>query len=48
MNENREKLKEENPTLSVTELAKKAGEVWREIKDKSVSFSLPSNNKVYI
>lgn len=37
MSENREKLKEEYPSLSMTELAKKAGEVWRELKDKTVS-----------
>ncbi|KAK6629914.1 hypothetical protein RUM43_003735 [Polyplax serrata] len=35
MSENREKLKEEYPSLSMTELAKKAGEVWRELKDKT-------------
>lgn len=40
MSENREKLKEENPSLSITELAKKAGEVWRELKNKTVSFYL--------
>ena len=40
MNENRDKLKEEYPNLQMTELAKKAGEVWRELKDKTVSFVL--------
>lgn len=36
MNENREKIKEQNPKLSITEIAKKGGEMWRELKDKSV------------
>ena len=36
LNENRNKLKEEYPSLSLTELTKKAGELWKEeIKDKS-------------
>lgn len=37
MNENREKIKEQFPNLSITEMAKKGGELWRELKDKSVS-----------
>jgi structure-specific recognition protein 1 len=39
MNENRSKLKEEFPGISVTELTKKAGERWKEVSDKSVSSS---------
>lgn len=36
MSENRDKIKEKYPNLSITELAKKGGELWRELKDKSV------------
>ncbi len=36
MNENREKIKKEHPGLSVTEFGKKAGELWKELEDKSV------------
>ena len=35
MNENREKIKKDNPGLSMTEMTKKAGEIWRDMKDKS-------------
>jgi len=35
MNENREKVKTEHPGLSLPEFAKKAGELWRELSDKS-------------
>jgi structure-specific recognition protein 1 len=36
MNENREKIKKENPGISLTEVTKKAGELWKEkVKDKS-------------
>ncbi|CAG0923330.1 unnamed protein product [Notodromas monacha] len=31
LNENREKIKSKNPGISVTELTKKAGEMWREM-----------------
>ena len=34
-NENRENIKKDNPGLSLTEVAKKAGELWKEVKDKS-------------
>lgn len=37
MNENREALKKKHPDLSLAEFGKKAGELWREMKDKSVS-----------
>lgn len=37
MNENREKIKAQNPDLSVTEIGKKAGELWKALDDKSVS-----------
>ena len=35
MNENREKIKKENPGLSVAEFGKKAGELWKGLGDKS-------------
>lgn len=36
LNEQREQFKRENPNISVTEIAKKGGEMWREMKDKSI------------
>ena len=45
LNENRGKIKSENPGISFTEISKKGGELWRELSDKSVSifiFSLQS------
>lgn len=36
LNETREQIKRENPNISVTEIAKKGGEMWRELKDKSI------------
>lgn len=36
LNENREEIKRENPNVKVTEIAKRGGELWRELKDKSV------------
>lgn len=33
--ENREQIKRENPGIKVTEIAKKGGELWRAMKDKS-------------
>lgn len=38
LNSAREQIKSENPGLKVTEVAKKGGEIWRSMKDKSVSF----------
>ncbi|XP_018329457.1 FACT complex subunit Ssrp1 [Agrilus planipennis] len=35
LNEMREKIKEDNPGIKVTEIAKKGGEMWKEIKNKS-------------
>lgn len=35
LNENREKIKGENPGISVTDIAKKGGEMWGVLKDKS-------------
>lgn len=36
LNSARERIKAENPGIAVTEIAKKGGEMWRELKDKSV------------
>lgn len=35
LNETREKIKSENPGISVTDIAKKGGELWKELKDKT-------------
>lgn len=35
LNSAREKIKAENPGVKVTEVAKKGGEMWRAMKDKS-------------
>ncbi|CRK89203.1 CLUMA_CG002963, isoform A [Clunio marinus] len=35
LNEARDKIKRENPDFKVTEIAKKGGELWRNMKDKS-------------
>ncbi|KAJ8934564.1 hypothetical protein NQ318_017263 [Aromia moschata] len=35
LNENREEIKRDNEGIKVTEIAKKGGEMWRELKDKS-------------
>ncbi|KAK2708372.1 hypothetical protein QYM36_014097 [Artemia franciscana] len=35
LNDNREKIKSENPGISITDLSKKAGELWRGLSDKS-------------
>lgn len=37
LNETRKKIIEENPGIKITEIAKKGGELWREMKDKSVN-----------
>jgi hypothetical protein len=36
LNSAREQIKADNPGLKVTEIAKKGGEIWRAMKDKSV------------
>lgn len=43
MTENREKIKADNPGISFTDIAKKAGEIWKEMKDKSVSWRRRKN-----
>jgi len=35
LNENRESIKQENPGIKVTEIAKRGGELWRGLGDKS-------------
>lgn len=35
LNANRENIKKDNPGIKVTEIAKKGGELWAELKDKS-------------
>lgn len=40
MNDKREQIKNENPGIKVTDISKKGGEMWRELKDKSVRRSL--------
>ena len=35
MNANREKIKQDNPGISVPELGKRAGQIWSEKKSKS-------------
>lgn len=40
LNDNRESIKKENPGIKVTEVAKRGGELWRALKDKSVSIFL--------
>lgn len=36
LNDIRDKIKADNPGISVTELTKKAGEMWKDVKDRSV------------
>lgn len=44
LGENREQIKRENPGMKVTEIAKRAGELWRGLEDKRVS---PIVEKIY-
>ena len=37
MNATRETIKKDNPGAGIGEIAKKAGELWKELSDKSVS-----------
>lgn len=45
LNETREQIKRDNPGITVTEIAKKGGEMWREMKDKSVWEEKASKDK---
>jgi len=44
LNEHREQIKKENPGISLTDLSKRAGEMWRELTDKTVGSLLSQNN----
>lgn len=46
LNDHREQIKKENPGIKVTEIAKRGGELWRALKDKSVSFSLLQPHRI--
>ena len=48
LNDARPKIKEDNPGITVTEIAKKGGEMWKELKDKSVSLHLCKNCETYL
>ena len=37
LNENRDRIREENPGISITEVSKIAGELWKEVEDRTVS-----------
>ncbi|XP_036333472.1 FACT complex subunit Ssrp1 [Rhagoletis pomonella] len=45
LNETREQIKKDNPGIKVTEIAKKAGEMWKEMKDKSKWEELAAKDK---
>lgn len=36
LNSAREQIKSENPGMKVTDIAKKGGEIWKSMKDKTV------------
>lgn len=36
LNENRKRIMDENPGIKVTDVAKRGGELWRDLGDKSV------------
>lgn len=38
LNEHRAQIKEENPGIGITDISKKAGEMWGKVTDKGVSF----------
>ncbi len=37
LNANREAIKAKYPDCSITDIAKRGGDMWRELKDKTVS-----------
>lgn len=39
-NANREELKKDNPDISITDLSKKAGEVWKQLEDTDKTVSV--------
>ena len=36
LNEHREQIKTDNPGITITEISKKAGQMWGEVSDKTV------------
>lgn len=49
LNDHREQIKKENPGIKVTEIAKRGGELWRALKDKSVSvFFIVTHTLLYV
>lgn len=36
-NANREEMKKENPEMGITDLSRRAGELWKQVEDKTVS-----------
>ncbi|ALC42119.1 Ssrp [Drosophila busckii] len=45
LNDTRETIKRDNPGIKVTEIAKKGGEMWKELKDKSKWEELANKDK---
>lgn len=45
LNETREQIRKDNPGLKITEVAKKGGEMWKELKDKSKWEDLAAKDK---
>ncbi|EDW77123.1 uncharacterized protein Dwil_GK22092 [Drosophila willistoni] len=45
LNETREQIKRDSPGIKVTEIAKKGGEMWKELKDKSKWENLAAKDK---
>ncbi|XP_067633597.1 FACT complex subunit Ssrp1 isoform X2 [Eurosta solidaginis] len=45
LNDTREQIKKDNPGIKVTEIAKKGGEMWKEMKDKSKWDELAAKDK---
>lgn len=40
LNQTRDEIKKDNPGISITELSKKAGVLWKALEDKSVCIDL--------
>lgn len=45
LNETREQIRKDNPGIKITEVAKKGGEMWKELKDKSKWEELAAKDK---
>lgn len=45
LNDSREQIKKDNPGIKVTEIAKKAGEMWKVLKDKTKWEELAAKDK---